>query len=89
MKRVDAQRSKDSEIWECVCDIRRLYNPFDLMEITDALREKLGWLGVMSRDMAVGRVLGALIRIEENSKDIEQLPTPGSYTWQLTNGSVE
>jgi hypothetical protein len=47
------------------------------------------FVGVMSRDMAVGRVLGALIRIEENSKDIEQLPTPGSYTWQLTNGSVE
>lgn len=83
LQRRDIRDRIDTLIWECICDCFVLDAPFSLEEAVEKCREHIQSIGMLPMDYAIGRVLGALKRIEEESEDIKQLPSPGDYVWIL------
>lgn len=79
----------DMQVWEAVCDAFPCDKSFTLADAVAICRRDVGAIKILPHDYAMGRVLGALTRVEATSFDIEQLPTPGEYTWILPSKKEE
>lgn len=80
MSRANKQTALDVEIWDCICSSFKCDVPFDLEQATEVVRAKEHRIRILPYDYALGRVLGALQRIEPTTTD---LWSRGQISWSL------